>query len=80
MRLVILFLLLSSTAFASEVVIVKSDNTTIKTKQSYEPRYLVQAVEPKLEDPMRLAHCFEDAINRSNRSDRYTLIDRCLEE
>lgn len=81
--MLILLLLLCTTANASESTIVLSDNTTIKTVHHYgKPQFEVEteeAVEPEVKDPMGDATCFENAIHRKNRRDRYTLINRCLE-
>lgn len=81
--MLILLLLLCTTANASESTIVLSDNTTIKTVHHYgKPQFEVEteeAVEPEVKDPMGDASCFDNAKKQANRRDRYTLINRCLE-
>lgn len=81
--MLILLLLLCTTANAGESTIVLSDNTTIKTVHHYgKPQFEVEteeAVEPEVKDPMGDASCFDNAKKQANRRDRYTLINRCLE-
>lgn len=83
MRPLLCFMLISTPVYASEVTLVKSDNTTIKTVHHYgKPQFEVEteeAVEPEVKDPMGDASCFDNAKKQANRRDRYTLINRCLE-
>ena len=80
-RLTIALLLVSSPALAGESVIVLSDNSVIRTKSGEAParmgQFQVETVE--LKDPAGDADCFDHAVRTSNRRDRYTRMNKCLD-
>lgn len=81
-KLVIALIICTTPAYAGESTLVQmSDNTTIKTKVTYEPAYVTQfkTDDPvEIKDPMGDATCFDAAIHKANRRDRYTALDHCL--
>lgn len=75
--MLILLLLLCTTANAGESTIVLSDNTTIKTVHVYNK---VEAHNPvvELKNPREEYTCFDEAKKLTDRASRFAAIDRCV--
>lgn len=78
-KLLILSLLLSSPAYASEVTLVKSDNTVIKTIHHYGNSQLEVETEPiPASGSFGTAECFDRAKKLPTRQARMKAIEDCL--
>jgi hypothetical protein len=69
---------LTAKCFASETVIVKSDNTVIRTVHHYgNEQTSVESVE--LKNPIAEYDCFDRIKLLRNKASRYQAIDKCLQ-
>jgi hypothetical protein len=80
-KLLLPMLLLSAPAYASEVTLVKSDNTVIRTVHLYGNSQMemeTEEVAPRQDDTFGFALCVDEAKKLPTRQRRLKAVDDCL--